>query len=344
MAQRTQETVVITGASAGLGRAIALEFARHGAQLGLIARDEDRLNTLKDEIEAAGGKALIFSLDVTESDALDHAAGEVENTLGPIDVWVNAHMTTVFSAFHDMSADEFKRVTEVTYLGNVYGTMAALKRMRPRNRGSIVQVGSALAYRAIPMQTAYCAAKHAIKGYTEGLRCELIAEKSRIHLTMVEMPGLNTPQFDWCKSHLPRRARPVAPVYQPEVGARAVYWAAHNRRRDLWVGASSVMTILGSRIAPGLMDRYLARNAIGGQQSNQAEDPTRPDNLWATVPGERGTRGRFSNEARPHSAQLWAATHRKEIGLVAGAGVILGLLIGGECTRQSRRRRLRRFL
>lgn len=332
-----QEIVVVTGAGAGLGRATAREFARRGAHLGLIGRDPNRLEAVRSEVEALGARAVTISADVADARQIEDAAERIEAELGPIDIWINAAMTTVFSPLHAMSAEEFKRVTEVTYLGNVNGTLAALKRMRPRNRGTIVQVGSALAYRPIPLQTAYCGAKHAIKGYTEGLRCELLNEGSRVHVTLVEMPGLNTPQFDWCRSHLPRRTRPVAPVYQPEVGARAIYWAAHHRRRQLYVGISSLLTIWGNKLAPGLMDRYLAHNAVGGQQTDETEDANRADNLWQPVAGERGARGRFNREAHRQSVQLWASTHRREVGIAAGAAVLLGALLNGR--RRSRRRR-----
>ncbi len=335
-----QEIVVITGASAGLGRATAREFARHGAHLGLIGRNAQRLEAVRSEVEAFGARSVVISADVADAQQVEAAAERIETELGPIDIWINDAMTTVFSPLHAMSAEEFKRVTEVTYLGNVNGTLAALKRMRPRDRGTIVQVGSALAYRPIPLQTAYCGAKHAIKGYTEGLRCELLNEGSRVHVTLVEMPGLNTPQFDWCRSHLPKRARPVAPVYQPEVGARAIYWAAHHRRRQLYVGISSLLTIWGNKLAPGLMDRYLARNAVGGQQTAEPEDANRADNLWQPVAGERGARGRFNSEAHRQSVQLWATTHRREIGLAAGATVLLGALLGGRRSRQRRHRPL----
>ncbi|MFD2190241.1 SDR family oxidoreductase [Pistricoccus aurantiacus] len=338
------EVVVITGASAGLGRATAREFARHGAHIGLIARNRERLETAKAEVESLGGRAIIISADVADAAQIDKAAERIEDELGPIDIWVNGAMTTVFSPFHNISPEEFRRVTEVTYLGNVHGTMAALKRMRQRDRGTIVQVGSALAYRPVPLQTAYCGAKHAIKGYTEGLRSELLSEGSRVHVTIVEMPGLNTPQFDWCRSHLPKRARPVAPVYQPEVGARAIYWAAHHRRRQLYVGISSVLSIWGNKLFPGLMDRYLARTAVSGQQTHEHADPDRPDNLWHSVDGDPGARGRFSNEAVTNSSQLWMATHRDQVGLVAGVALLVGAsLLGGNKKRQPRRlpRRLR---
>jgi len=326
--EKHPEVVVITGAGAGLARATVREFARRGAHLGLISRSEERLQAVKGEVEALGGRAVTVSADVADAQQVEQAAERIEQALGPIDIWINAAMVTVFSPFHEMSADDFRRVTEVTYLGQVHGTMAALKRMRPRDHGTIVQVGSALAYRPIPLQTAYCGAKHAIKGFTEGLRCELMHEGSNVHITIVEMPGLNTPQFDWCKSHLPKRAQPVAPVYQPEVGARAIYWAAHHRRRQLYVGISSLLTIWGNKVAPGLMDRYMARNAVGGQQTSEDEIPNRADNLWHPVEGDPGARGRFTHHAHNNSLQLQMTTHRREIGLVAGAAVLLGIAMG----------------
>lgn len=322
--ERSQEVVVITGAGAGLGRAAAREFARHGAWLGLISRSQERLDAVKSEAEALGARVVTVSADVANAEQIEQAAERIEKELGPIDIWVNGVMTTVFSPFHEMSPEEFRRVTEVTYLGFVHGTMAALKRMRARNHGTIVQVGSALAYRPIPLQTAYCGAKHAIKGFTEGLRCELLHEGSDVHVTIVEMPGLNTPQFDWCKSHLPRRARPMAPVYQPEVGARAIYWAAHHRRRQLYVGISSVLTIWGNKLIPGLMDRLLARTAVSGQQTSEPRDAERPDNLWQPVKGDMGARGRFGSESHASSAQLWATTHRDKVGLAFGAALLIG--------------------
>ncbi|TDX28419.1 short-subunit dehydrogenase [Modicisalibacter xianhensis] len=338
--QGRQEVVVITGAGAGLARAVAREFARHGASLGLISRNQARLEAVKSEVEALGGQAVTVSADVANADQVEQAAEFIERQLGPIDIWINGAMTTVFSPLHEMTPDEFKRVNDVTYLGYVHGTMAALKRMRARNHGTIVQIGSALAYRPIPLQTAYCGAKHAIKGMTEGLRCELMNEGSDVHVTIVEMPGLNTPQFDWCKSHLPQRARPVSPVYQPEVGARAVYWAAHQRRRQVYVGISSVLTIWGNKLAPGLMDRFLARTAVSGQQTAESEDPDRPDNLWQTVKGDMGARGRFSRESHDDSYQLWMTTNRAKVGMIAGAAVLAGVALCA--TRQRRHHRVDR--
>ncbi|MGH8160680.1 MAG: SDR family oxidoreductase [Gammaproteobacteria bacterium] len=302
------EVVVVTGAGAGLGRATVREFARHGASVGLIARGEDRLEAASSEVEQAGGRALACPADVADADALEAAAERIETELGPIAVWVNVAMTTVFSFFTAISANDFKRVTEVTYLGNVNGTRTALKRMQPRNRGTIVQVGSALAYRSVPLQSAYCGAKHAIQGYTESLRSELLHAKSRVHLCIVEMPALNTPQFDWCKNNLPHQARPVAPVFQPEVGARAIYWAAHHHRRQLYVGSSTVKAIWGNKFVPGLLDHMLV-SAVDGQQTGKRESSQQPHNLHEPLAGDVGAHGRFDDESKGRSFQLWLATH-----------------------------------
>jgi NAD(P)-dependent dehydrogenase (short-subunit alcohol dehydrogenase family) len=308
--RRSPEVVVVTGASAGLGRAIAREFGRHKASVGLIARNEERLNAAKAEIERAGGRALPLPLDVADSAAIENAAQRVEQELGPIDVWVNDAMVSVFSPIEEMQPEEFKRVTEVTYLGYVYGTLSALKRMRQRDRGTIVQVGSALAYRSIPLQSAYCAAKHAIAGFTDSLRCELVHQQSRIHVCMVQMPALNTTQFGWVKSRLPHKAQPVPPIFQPEVGARAVYWAAHHRRRELFVGGSTVAAIVGQKFIPGLLDEYLGRTGYRSQQHDGKQDPNSPNNLWESVPGEFGAHGTFDARSHSYSPQLWLDTHR----------------------------------
>jgi len=312
------ETVVITGASAGLGRAVAREFGRHGAKVGLLARGIDGLEAAKREIEDLGGTALVIPTDVADAAAVDRAAALVEEQLGPIDIWVNNAMASVFSPVREMKAEEYKRVTEVTYLGVVYGTLAALKRMLTRDRGTIVQVGSALAYRSIPLQSAYCAAKHAIAGFTDSLRCELIHDESQIHLTMVQMPALNTPQFGWVKSRLRHRAKPVPPIFQPEVGARAIYWAAHHRRRELYVGWPTVEAIVANKVAPGVLDRYLGQTGFQSQQTSEPEDPNRLDNLWEAVPGDHGAHGRFDALAHERSWELRASLDR----LWVGAGLV----------------------
>ena len=307
---KKQEVVVITGASAGVGRATVREFARHGAKIGLVARGRDGLQGAKREAEAAGSQALVLPTDVADPEQVEAAAEEVERKLGPIDIWVNVAMTSVFSPIKEMQAEEFKRVTEVTYLGYVYGTLSALKRMLPRDRGTIVHVGSALAYRSIPLQAAYCAAKHAILGFYASLRTELMHDHSNVHTTMVQMPALNTPQFGWCKSRLPRKAQPVPPIYQPEVAARAIYYAAHHpERREYYPAWSSVIAILGNKFAPSIGDKYLARTGYESQQCDGREDPDRPDNLWKPVPGDHGAHGAFDNRAKSWSSENWFETH-----------------------------------
>ena len=318
------EVVVVTGASAGLGRAIARQFGSKGAKVGLLARGVDGLEGAKREIEADGGSALVLPTDVADADAVEAAAARVEQEFGPIDIWVNNAMASVFSPVKEMKPEEYKRVTEVTYLGVVYGTLSALRRMLPRDRGTIVQVGSALAYRSIPLQSAYCAAKHAISGFTDSLRCELIHDHRNVRVTMVQMPALNTTQFGWVKSRLKNKAQPVPPIFQPEVGARAVYWAAHHNRRELYVGLPTVEAIEANKVVPGLLDRYLGRTGYDSQQTNEPEDPNRPNNLWEPVPGDHGAHGTFDERAHPRSYELWAARYRNWIaaGLctVAGAG------------------------
>jgi NAD(P)-dependent dehydrogenase (short-subunit alcohol dehydrogenase family) len=321
--------VVITGASAGVGRATARAFAERGAHLGLIARGRDGLEAARQEVEELGGRALVLPLDVAEADKVELAAAEVESKLGPIDVWINNAMASVFSPVKETTAEEFRRVTEVTYLGYVYGTLSALRRMLPRDRGVIVQVGSALAYRGIPMQAAYCGAKHAIQGFCDSLRTELLHDGSNVRVTMVQMPAINTPQFGWVKSRLPRKAQPVPPIFQPEVAARAILWAADHDRRELWVGWPTVKAIAGNRIAPWYADRYLAKNGIDSQQHDGLEDPNRPHNLWEPLPGDPGAHGDFDDRATDRSPQLWATTHRGLLAL-AGAGLAAaGLVLAG---------------
>lgn len=325
------EVVVVTGAGAGLGRAIAQEFARHGAHIGLISRDRARLEEAKREVEGFGGRGLVLPADVADASAIEAAAEQVEREFGPIDIWVNNAMASVFSPVREMQPDEYKRVTEVTYLGVVHGTLAALKRMLPRDRGMIVQVGSALAYRSIPLQSAYCAAKHAIVGFTDSLRTELIHDQSSVRVTVVHMPALNTPQFDWVKSRLPRKPQPVPPIFQPEVGARAVYWAAHHHRRELLVGWPTVEAVWGQKFVAGWLDHYLGRTGYADQQYDGAANPDRPNNLYDPVPGPYGAHGDFDARAQDYSSELWATTHWKELAL--GAATLVGLAVFGLSSR-----------
>jgi NAD(P)-dependent dehydrogenase (short-subunit alcohol dehydrogenase family) len=318
------ETVVITGASAGVGRAVARAFAREGARLGLVAHGAEGLEGAKREVEAIGGEALPIPTDVADASQVEEAASRVEEAFGAIDVWVNNAMVSVFAPFSEITAEEYRRVTEVTYLGTVYGTMAAVRRMLPRDRGSIVQVGSALAYRAIPLQSAYCGAKHAIEGFSESLRCELLHERSNVLVTMVQLPALNTPQFDVVRSKLPRRPQPVPPVYQPEVAAQAVLWAARHRRREVWVGGSTVVVLTGNKLAAGLGDRYLARTGYDSQQTQESAPADSADNLWEPIAGDHGAHGRFDSVARRSCAQLWLNSRRWHL---AAAGAGLGLLM-----------------
>jgi NAD(P)-dependent dehydrogenase (short-subunit alcohol dehydrogenase family) len=314
------EVVVITGASAGVGRATVREFAKRGAHIGLLARGVDGLEQARREVEEAGGRALVLPTDVADAAAVEAAAAKVEAELGPIDVWVNNAMVSVFSPVREMTPEEFKRVTEVTYLGVVYGTLAALKRMTARDRGVIVQVGSALAYRGIPLQAAYCAAKHAIQGFVDSLRCELLHDHSNVRVTMVQMPALNTPQFRWVKSRLPHKAQPVPPIYQPEVAAEAIYYAAHHDRREMYVGWPTLEAIVGNKIAPGFADHYLAKRGYESQQTDEPRDPNQPDNLWQPVAGDHGAHGVFDDRASSRCLQLWADTHRGWL-MLAGLGM-----------------------
>jgi short-subunit dehydrogenase len=318
----SNKVVVITGASAGVGRATVREFARKGTSIGLIARGRDGLEAARSEVEAHGGRALVLPTDVADADQVEAAAEEVEKTFGPIDLWINNAMTSVFSPIKSMTAAEFKRVTEVTYLGYVYGTLSALKRMLPRDRGTIVQVGSALAHRSIPLQSAYCAAKHAILGFHASLRSELIHDGSNVQTVMVQMPALNTPQFGWVKSRLPRKAQPVPPIYQPEVAARAIRYAAeHPEQREYLTAWSVVQAVFGNKFIPSLLDRYLARFGYEGQQYDGAEDRNRPDNLWEPLAGDHGAHGSFDRQARSESTLVWLRTHRKTLAIGTGLGL-----------------------
>jgi NAD(P)-dependent dehydrogenase (short-subunit alcohol dehydrogenase family) len=324
MMKKNPEVVVITGATAGIGRAAVRRFARAGAHIALLARDPGRLETTRQEVEQLGGHAIAIPTDMSDHAQVEAAAEQVERELGPIDIWVNNAMSTIFAPVSLISPEDFRRVTDVTYHGFVWGTMAALKRMRPRNRGTVVQVGSALVYRSIPLQAPYCGAKHAVKGFTESLRTELMHEGSKVHLTILEMPGVNTPQFDWCKTTLRRQPKPMGKYYQPEVAAEAIYWAAHHRRREVYVGMSSAMAIIGEKLFPGLLNRYLARVGFAGQHTNDPIPADRPANLWQPVPGPYEAHGRFNAGAHTSSVELWASMHR---GWLLAGGLALGLML-----------------
>ncbi|PZT70270.1 short-chain dehydrogenase [Streptomyces sp. SW4] len=334
--------VVVTGASAGVGRAVARAFGARGASVALLARGRHGLERAAEEVRAAGGRAALpLEVDVADPEAVEAAAARVERELGPVDVWVNAAFTTVFAPAAEVTPQELKRATEVTYFGFVYGTQAALRRMRPRDRGTVVQVGSALAQRSVPLQAVYCGAKHAIQGYTASLRCELLHDRSRVRVTMAQLPGLNTPQFSWVRTRLPRHPRPVSPVYQPEVAARGVLYAAdHPERREYWIGGSTVATLLAQRIAPGLLDRYLARTGYDSQQTDEPVDAARPANLWEPVdadpPHDHGAHGVFDDEAHPRSLQLWFSRHRRPLALGAAAAGTAAALADGLRRRSHR--------
>jgi NAD(P)-dependent dehydrogenase (short-subunit alcohol dehydrogenase family) len=329
------EVVVITGASAGLGRAIARRFAREGAQIGLIARGEAGLRAAAEEVERLGGRALALPCDVSDAAAVDDAAERVEAELGPIDIWINNAMAAVLGEVVDTTPDEFRRVIEVTFLGSVHGAKAALRRMEPRGRGTIIQVGSALGQRGIPLQATYCSAKHAVQGFFESLRTELRHRGSPIHLGIVQLPGMNTTQFSWVRLHVPNEPQPVAPIYQPEVGADAVYWAAHHRRRELWVGLPTVYTILGNRMASWLAEAYLAKTGFKGQETGEPAAPGRRDYLEQPLDAERdhGAHGSFGDRAHSRSPQTWMAQRRGPVAAVAGA---LGVAASALLVRRSR--------
>ena len=316
------EIVVITGSSAGVGRATAHRFARDGAKVALLARASKALDGAAQELRDMGCEALAIPVDVSDAEQVEAAADRIEQELGPIDIWINAAMATIFAPVSEITAAEFRRATEVTYLGTVHCTMSALKRMRPRNRGKIVQVGSALAYRAIPLQSAYCGAKFAIRGFTDALRVELMHDKSKVGVTMVQLSAFNTPQFQWGRTRLPRRPQPVPPIYQPEVAAEGIHYAAHHHRRELWVGYPAVKAIIGNGLVPWLADRVLAREGYSGQMDDQPVPADRPDNLFEPVDRDFGTHGRFDDRSRRFSPQLWATTHRRTV-----AAGVLGLVL-----------------
>jgi NAD(P)-dependent dehydrogenase (short-subunit alcohol dehydrogenase family) len=324
---KPEKVVVITGASAGVGRAAARRFARDGAKLALIARGRAGLDGARQEAESLGATVLTLPLDVADPVAVEAAANAVEEALGPIDVWVNDAMVTIYGELADIEPDEFKRATDVTYLGTVWGTKAALKRMVPRDQGSIVQVCSAMSYRGIPLQAPYCGAKHAIKGFTESVITELLHHRSKVQISMVQLPGLNTPQFTWGRTKLPKQTQPVPPIYQPEVAAEAIHWCAAHKRRELYVGLPTVYTILGEKLAPWLVDRYLAKTAYGSQETDQELRPDDHDNLFQPVDEDRGAHGPFDRRAHPRSLQLWLATRRRSV--AAGAAVLAALAGAG---------------
>jgi NAD(P)-dependent dehydrogenase (short-subunit alcohol dehydrogenase family) len=318
------QVVAITGASAGVGRATAVAFADAGANVALLARGAERLEAARRDVEARGVRALALCVDVADAAQVDAAVARIETELGPIAVWVNNAMATIFAPILEITPEELARATAVTYFGTVYGTVAALKRMRYRDRGTIVQVGSALAYRAIPLQAPYCAAKFAVRAFTDSLRTELLHDGSRVRVTMVQLAAFNTPQFDWARSRMPRRAQPVGPVFQPEVAARAIVWAAVHRRRELWVGFPSVKAIVAQKLAPGLADRLLARSAWEGQMTDEEAPADRLDNLFEPVPGDFGAHGRFDARARERSWQLAASKHRGALVFAALFVLVLG--------------------
>jgi short-subunit dehydrogenase len=327
--QATGDVVVITGATAGVGRATARAFARRGARIGLLARGKEGLENTREEVQALGGEALVLPTDVADAQQVEDAASAVEGQFGPIDIWINNAMTSVFAPFSALTAEEYRRVTEVTYLGQVHGAMSALKRMRPRNRGSIVFVGSALAYRGIPLQSAYCGAKHGVQGLFDALRAELIHDNSKVRITMVQLPGLNTPQFRWVKNKLDWEAQPVPPIYQPEVAADAIVWAAYHNRRELTVGFRNALMLWANQLFPGVGDWYLARTAYRGQQTHERHDPDRAYNLWEAVEEDRGARGVFTHKAYETSLQLKVNEYAQPLTLVAAALVAAALFLLG---------------
>jgi NAD(P)-dependent dehydrogenase (short-subunit alcohol dehydrogenase family) len=325
MSDSSGQVVVVTGASGGIGRAVAQAYGARGARVGLLARGEQGLEGAADDVRRAGGTPLVVPTDVADHAAVFAAVNRIEQELGEIDIWINVAFTSVFSPFQQITPEEFRRVTEVSYLGYVYSTMAALQRMKPRDRGTIVQVGSTLAYRGIPLQTAYCGSKHAIQGFHESLRCELLHEKSNVHVTMVQMPAVNTPQFSWVLSRLPRHPQPVPPIYQPEVAARAVVYAGdHPKRREYWVGSTTAATLAANALAPGLLDRYLGRTGFDSQQTKQPRDQNAPENLWAPADGpdgkDFGAHGAFDDRSHGNSVQLWASQHHGVVGACAAVG------------------------
>lgn len=325
-----KRTIVVTGASAGIGRAVARAFGQEGERVALLARGAEGLEGARREIEEAGGEALAIPTDVASFDEVEAAAAKVEEIWGPIDVWVNNAMVTIFSPLDDVKPEDYKRATEVSYLGYVWGTQVALRHMKPRNQGTIIQIGSALAYRSIPLQSVYCGAKAAIRGFTDSVRSELIHDKSNIHISMVQLSAFNTPQFNWGRTSLTKRPQPLPPIFEPEVAAEAVVWASKHPRRELWVGKPAVSAIIGNRVLAPFLDHLLARKAYKGQLADDPVMPNRQDNLYQPVPGDHGAHGRFSLKAKPKSLQLWADTHRKTL-----AGASLAFVAGALLARRS---------
>lgn len=335
--------VVVTGASAGIGRAVACEFARRGWRVALLARGADGLEGARADVERLGGEALVLPTDVAEEQQVEAAAAAAEARWGAIDVWINNAMATVFADALTATPAEIRRATDVTYLGAVWGTLAALRRMKPRNRGTIVQVGSALAYRSIPLQAPYCGAKAALRGFTDSLRCELAHDHSKVHLTMVQLSAFNTPQFDWGRTHMKGQPRPMGAIFQPELAARAIWFAAMHRRREVWVGWPAVQAILGTHVLPGWLDRMLGRKAVAGQQAPEPVPPGRKDNLWEPVTGDAGAHGRFDAEARDSSLQFWLDTHRGAVLAGVALTALLAVALGSGRPAGRRTSRLRRL-
>jgi short-subunit dehydrogenase len=317
------QVIVITGATGGVGRVTAWEFAKHGAKIALLARESHQLHATADEVRQYGGTAMPCMIDVSNPEAVENAAEEIESKLGPIDVWVNNAMNSVFAEFKDITPPEFKRVTEVTYLGQVYGTMSVLKRMLQRNNGAIILVGSALAFRGIPLQSAYCGAKHGIQGFFDSLRCELLHQKTNVRVSMIQLPAMNTTQFGWVLSKLPNKPRPMGKVYQPEVAAKAILFAAAHKRRSLWVGFPTYKAIIGNKIAPWYADWVLSRTGYDGQQTSERADPNRKNDVWQPVPEDRGPYGNFGDIAKSYSVMLWLSMNRNTVRILLLFMVVL---------------------